>query len=282
MSTLLIGVSVFFATIIFVLLGVQTLKSATTNYQEHFVTSANANLSDMFIFIEPQKLYMLMVFILVFSFGFLWLYFNSFIPALIIAVVLAFLPRFIYKFLKNMRLKRFNLALPDALNSISTMLRAGTNLPSAVEMMVVESKGAISQEFDLLMREIKMGKDFDDALDSAYERMPSDDFALVVAGIKISREVGGSLAEVLQRLAETIRRRLEMEGKIDSLTAMGKAQGFVMAMLPLALAYIISKIEPEAMSELYTTPMGWVVCAVVVVMEILGFFVIRKIVNIDV
>lgn len=282
MTIIIVAILVFVSVVFIFLIGAQTLTLASNQYRSHFVTSAKTNLSDLFIFIEPEKIYIFNVIVLILSFLFLWLYFGSFIPALIVAIALAFIPQLLYKFLKYRRIKRFNESLPDSLNSLSTMLKAGTNLTSAIEIMTKETKGPISQEFELLMREIKMGKDMSQAFDSMNIRVPSDDLSLVVAGIKISREVGGSLAEVLARLADTIRRRIEMEGKIDSLTAMGKAQGFVMAMLPLVLAYAISKLEPEAMSQLFTTPIGWGVCVIVVVMEIMGFLVIRKIVNIDV
>ncbi|QJX02659.1 hypothetical protein HML84_15095 [Alcanivorax sp. IO_7] len=74
--------------------------------------------------------------------------------------------------------------------------------------------------------------DFNEALDNMLERMPGEDLRMLTAGMKIAREVGGSLADVLARLAETLRRKLEIEGKIKALTAMGKAQGYVMALLP--------------------------------------------------
>ena len=282
MPIIAIPILVFIATVAIFLVGVGGLKKVNDNYKNNFLVSADNNLSDLFIFIEPEKLYFFNIVILVVSFFFSWLYFGNIISALIVSALLACIPQFLYKHLKKKRIKDFNLALPDALNSLVTMLRAGTNFTTAVEIMTNETNGPIAQEFELLLREVKMGKDLDHALDSMQLRVPSDDLSLVVAGIKISREVGGSLAEVLLRLADTIRRRIEMEGKIDGLTAMGKAQGFVMALLPIGLGYVIFKMEPEAMSELFTTPMGWAVCAIVVVMEVIGFLIIKKIVTIDV
>ena len=282
MTYLTVASLVFLATGLIVFLSGYLLKTAGENYRAHFIAAARTNLTDLFIFIEPEKLYLLNITLLAVSLAFLWFYFGNFIPALVLSLLLALLPQFLYKWLKKKRLETFNESLPDALNSLATMLLAGTHLTAAIDIMTAETKGAIAQEFGLLLREITMGRDMDEALDSMYTRVPSEDLSLVVSGIKISREVGGSLAEVLLRLSDTIRRRIEMEGKINSLTAMGKAQGLVMAVLPLALGYLLLQIEPDAMSRIYTTPVGWMICAVIVVMEILGFLVIRKIVNINV
>ena len=101
------------------------------------------------------------------------------------------------------------------------------------------------------------------------------------SAIRISREVGGNLVETINTLAAMLRRKKVMEGKIDSLTAQGKAQGTFMAMLPIFLAAILSFIEPEAMSQLYTTRNGLIVLSVMIIMQIMGFVFIRKITRID-
>ena len=100
--------------------------------------------------------------------------------------------------------------------------------------------------------------------------------------MRITREVGGNFAEILESLADTLRRKHEMEGKIKALTAQGRMQGIVMAALPLFLMAILTYMEPEAMSPLYNTLVGWAVLFVVFVMITIGYLGIRSIVNIDV
>jgi tight adherence protein B len=192
------------------------------------------------------------------------------------------MPNLMISLMRKYRLNRFNKDLPDSLLSISTMLRSGLNLNSALAMVVAESKGPIAQEFGLLLNELKMGVDFEKALDGMYQRVPIPDLELVVAGMKISREVGGSLADVLSRLAETIRRRIEMDGKIKSLTSMGVLQGWVMTLLPLGVGYALYLIETETMMKLFYDWRGWIACSFVVLLEFMGYKTIRKIVNIDV
>ncbi len=151
-----------------------------------------------------------------------------------------------------------------------------------MELVVTESKGPISEEFGLFLRELTVGVDYNTALDNLAQRMPVEELNLVTSAMKISREVGGSLADVLYRLGDTIRRKIEMEGKIKALTAQGKAQGVVMTLLPVGMAVMLFYIDPEPMSYLFTSWQGWVVCFVFTVCIFLGYHFIKKIITIDV
>ena len=105
---------------------------------------------------------------------------------------------------------------------------------------------------------------------------------MVTAAMKISREVGGNLSEILEGVASTIRRKREMEGKIRALTAQGKLQGIVMTGLPILLGVVLYHMEPAHMSRLFNEPIGWAVLAVTTLLVSVGYVFIRKIVNIDV
>ena len=105
---------------------------------------------------------------------------------------------------------------------------------------------------------------------------------MVTAAMKISREVGGNLSEILESVASTIRRKREMEGKIRALTAQGKLQGIVMTLLPFGLGITLYQMEPEHMSRMFNEPMGWAALGSILLLVTLGYIFIRKIVNIDV
>ena len=256
--------------------------SAIKHYDKGMQNAAQNTLAEMFIFVDENKLkrysllFVLIVFLVVLVLT------QSFIFAIASSGLLFAAPNYFLTFLKKIRVSRFNKELPDALLSMSNMLRSGLNLSGALSLVVAESRGPLGQEFGLMMNELKMGIDFEDALDNMYARMPIPDLELVVAGMKISREVGGSLSDVLARLADTIRRRIEMEGKIKSLTSMGVLQGWVMTLLPIVVGFFIYLIEPETMEKLITDWKGWIACGVVVVLEYLGYKFIKKIVSIDV
>lgn len=282
MMPLIIAICVAASVFIGVHYSMPALASAFQQYGERTSASTTSSLTDMFIFIDPSRIIYIMVGVWAFSFLLAWLVTGLPILALIISAFSAYLPKFVINFLRRRREGRFLQDLPDALLSISNMLKAGSNLPMALEIMVAESSGPIVQEFGLFLRELRIGVAFEEALDKLYIRMPVAELQLVVAGMKISREVGGSLAEVLARLADTIRRRLEMEGKIRSLTAQGKLQGVVMSALPLFVGFLLYHIEPAAMGRLFTDYVGWAVCAVILVGEYVGYRFIKKIVSIDV
>ena len=133
-----------------------------------------------------------------------------------------------------------------------------------------------------MLREQRLGVTLDEALGSLERRMGGDDLRLVVAAIRIAGDSGGNLAETLERLADTIRRKLGVEGKIRALTAQGRLQGWVMTSLPLAVCAALFVIDPVAMRPLFDTWQGWIVCAVVVLLEIAGLFFIRRIMDIDI
>lgn len=161
-------------------------------------------------------------------------------------------------------------------------MRAGATFLIAVETLVEETSGPISQEFSLLLREQRMGLTLAAALDNVAERVQTEEMDLMVTAAQISRELGGNLADIFERLSSTLRRKLEMEGKIVALTSQGKLQGWVVGLLPFFMIAALTVVEPEAMQPIFTSLLGWCFLAVIVVMEILGAITIRKIVNIDV
>jgi tight adherence protein B len=198
-------------------------------------------------------------------------------------VVLAFVsPRWLVRYLAKRRISQFEQQLPDALLMLTGSLRAGASLPIALEGVALEGKPPISQEFELLLRELRLGVDFGVAVHNLERRIPLQDLAMVTAGMALSREVGANLAETLDSIAKTIRAKLQMEGKIRSLTAQGKMQGIVMACLPLFLIMVLRFLEPEAMEPMFTTWYGYVTLAVIAVADMIGYFFIRKITAIDV
>ncbi len=266
-------------------LGYLLLTSAggvARQYDAQMESAANIRLAELFIFVDARTLRRICLAAFFVIAILTLLVTGNGVLAVAVGAVVMLAPTLGVSLLRKWRIKRFSRNLPDTLQSLANMLRSGLNLAGALEFVVQDDEGPVGQEFGLFLNELKMGVRFDQALDNMYARIPTPDMQLVIAGLKISREIGGGLADVMARLADTIRRRIEMEGKIDSLTAMGKLQGVVMTLLPIGVGYAIYLIEPEAMMKLFTTWHGWVACFVIVVLEVAGFFVIRKIVDIDV
>ncbi|MGI2171412.1 type II secretion system F family protein [Shewanella sp. MF05960] len=252
------------------------------NYHQTFTTSAKLNLTEMFLFIEPKQLFIINMITLI-SLPILFrVFMGTWVLGILLSISLALVPRFIYKFLHKRRRRKFVHQLPDALNMVATSMQSGANVTSAIEFMAEEMESPTKQEFQLFLREQRLGVEFNKALDNMLVRIPEDEFQLVTAGMQISREVGGNLAEVLHRLSQTLRKKIEMEGKIDALTSQGKMQGVVMTLLPVFIGVVLYHMEPSSMGRILTEPMGWALIALITIMLFAGYMSIRKIVSIDV
>lgn len=277
-----------YAGLVFFSVGVLSWLIATTGsqywetYEAVFKETAGSNLADMFLFVDPQRLFFFNVLIIVFAPLLIWAITGDILIALVALAAAMFLPFYIYRVMRKRRLREFEKQLPDALTMIAGALRAGASLNMALQSLVREQGPPLSQEFALFLREQRIGVDFSRSLQNMERRLPIQDFQMFSAALRIAREVGGNLAEILERLSDTLRRKATMEGKIDALTSQGRMQGYVMTGLPVLLGGLLYFLEPESMSKLFTTTYGWATLAVVVVMEITGYIFINKITSIDV
>ncbi|MCZ6804950.1 MAG: type II secretion system F family protein [Proteobacteria bacterium] len=261
------------------------LKKAQTfmdNYKENFTATASSNMSDMFLSIDANQMFMINIVAIIVLPILTWLITGDIPATLGMLVIIVLLPSFFYRTMRKQRLKRFEAQLPDGLVMISGAMRAGASLNIALESLVKEQPAPLSQEFELFLKEQRLGVDFAESLKKMEERIPIPDFSMLVTALLINHEVGGNLAETMETLGETLRRKGMMEGKIESLTAQGKLQGIVMTCLPILLGVLLNFMEPEAMSKLWTTTIGYIILAVIIMMELLGYIMISKITSIDV
>ncbi len=251
-------------------------------YQASFEKAATANLADMFMFVDAKQLYTINMLVLIFAPLFIFILTSSWVLTIVGGVVILMAPQVIYKTLRKRRFKAFEKQLPDALVMLSGGMRAGASFRIALESVIDAQYPPLNQEFELFLRELRMGMDFDEALLNMTKRLPIPDFILVVSAIRIAREVGGNLGEILDSLASTVRRKQAMEGKIEGLTAQGKMQGIVMSCLPLLLLGVLFFLEPQGMAPLISTPIGYATLTVIISMISIGYFFISRITNIDV
>lgn len=250
--------------------------------QERNAKSAASELEGMFIFTDTNRIMVINVAVLILLPVLAW-FATANLLLVGACMVLAFVaPRYVVRYIAKRRLREFEQQLPDALLMVTGALRAGASLMIALESVAAEGKPPVSQEFELLLRELRLGTDFGMALQNLERRVPLPDLLMVTSGMALAREVGANLAETLESIARTIRARLQMEGKIRSLTAQGKMQGLVMSALPLFLVVILRVMEPEAMEPLFTEWYGWATLAFILLAVAVGYHFISKITNIDV
>lgn len=251
-------------------------------YRAQFTEKAKFQAQEFFLFIDPKKLFIANLAVMTLGATLVWVVTGSFILAIPAFFALVMLPRVLYAWLRKRRLREFEEQLPDALMMLSGGLRAGASLTSAVQQLVAEAQNPLAQEFSLMLREQRLGVTMEQSLNNLARRVPTQTTTLVVSAMRIASETGGGLAETLERTSNTIRSRLQMEGKIDALTAQGKLQAWVVGSLPVLLMLILNKMEPEAMGMLWHTRLGWATLVVLVFLEFMGVYLIRKITSIDV
>lgn len=177
---------------------------------------------------------------------------------------------------------QFELRLTDLTLGLANGLRAGSALPQSLEVVSRDIGGPMAEELALVLHEYRLGMDLPESLGRLCERMPGEDLSLLVTAIKLTMASGGSLAEVLDRITDTVRDRTEFQERLRTMTAQGKFEAIAMAAAPLAAFVILFVLDRDLMMPLVTTPIGWGALAAVVVLEVVGFMIINKIVTIDV
>lgn len=191
-------------------------------------------------------------------------------------------PRLYVRFRQMQRIKRIDNQLIDALMLISNSLKSGYSFQQGLELCSEESPEPISSEFRRVLMEVNLGMQMDEALDNLSERIPSEDLDLVITAVKIQKQIGGNLSEILDRIGHTIKERVRIKGEISTLTAQGKLQGIILTLLPPGLTIGIYMMDPEFMRPLFFTMMGKMLLGVAIVLQIFGAIMIKKIVDIKV
>lgn len=251
-------------------------------YRTRFTRDTHFSMRELFLFADPSRLYALNLGFMLLAAVAAWLLTHSLVVAVVVAALLALLPRLIFKWLRNRRVENIEQQLPDALLMISGAAKAGLSLAAAVRQVSAELAPPLSQEFQLMQQEQRLGVSLNDSLENLSHRVPVPSVNLMVSAMRIAAETGGGLAETLERTATTLRSQHAMELKIRALTAQGKLQAWVVGLLPVFLLWVLTKMEPDVMALLWTTQIGWGVIVAVLIMEFFGIWIIRRIVAIDV
>ena len=262
-------------------LALDVLHKAFEQYQLRYVTKSMNDLSDMFLFIEPGQIILLNLAALVlFTAAGFWL--GGAFFAAIAAVAGFFAPAGAVRFYRQRRIKLFNAQLTEALQQMAHALRAGLALQQAIDQIGRESTAPLRQEFSLFTKEVKLGVPLEEALVNMANRVGSEDLELVATSTNIARQLGGNMAEMFETIAATIRERFRLEGKIDALTSQGKLQGWIVASLPLWIGLFFNWYRPDLMEPMFENAYGYILVSLILVLEAIGFLLIRRIVAIDV
>lgn len=246
------------------------------------IQRTEAGLAELFIFVSASRLRLATCIAIAVVIAAGWLLRWPWAANLMLAGCMALLPPFVLGVLRRRWRRHIATQLPDAIALWAGLLKSGQAMAPALAQLASRQANPLGAELRLVLAQYRLGVGLDAAVAQFRDRAGVPDLRMLATLLRAQRELGGNLAEALERLAGTLRSRLAMEARIHSLTAQGRLQGAVVGALPLLLAAVLSFMEPAAMKSLVTTPAGWAAIALVVVLELVGYMMIRRIVTIDV
>lgn len=196
------------------------------------------------------------------------------------ALVIAVMPPLYISFKKKGRAKKLEGQLVDAISVMCNALKAGHSFQTAMNNIASDMEAPIAEEFARVSRETQRGMTMDESMNRMVERCGSQDMEMLCTAILIQRKVGGNLADVLEKISDTIQSRIALRAEIKTRTASGKLSGYIVGALPVLLLVIMASINPDYAGILLDTDAGHYMLAFSVVWEVIGFIAINKIVTI--
>ena len=206
---------------------------------------------------------------------------NSTMFALLGLLLGALLPGlFVYR-KKLQRAEMLSEEIGESLTGMSNSLRAGYSFQQAMDLIAKETQGPLGKEYRRTLREINLGVTTEQALQNLVSRVNNEDMELMISTVLIQRSIGGNLAEIFDKIADTIRQRIRMKGEIRVLTAQGRISSWIIGAMPLVLLFALLIISPGYLNMFFETPLGWGLLAYAVVSETIGFILIKKVTTIE-
>jgi len=256
---------------------------AAGGYRRRFIQKTEEKVVALYLGVSPERLW-LYTMLGAAAGGLLMALVSDFKLLLVAAGAVAgfLVPRFYLSNMEGQRRKKFDAQLLDAIPMVSGAMKAGMSLLQAMEQVTREMGPPIRQEFAHVLQENRVGKPLMQALHDMKNRLGSEDLSITVNAIGIAQETGGVLSEVLLKIADAIRARNRVRAKINTMTAQGRLQGIVMSLMPWFLALILFLLDPDLVRPMFTTSTGQIMLVVVVVFEICGWLVIRRLIAVDV
>lgn len=193
-----------------------------------------------------------------------------------------FVPVAIVRQLESARRKKFTSQLVDGLMILSSSLKAGLSLTQAFETLVEEMPAPISQEFGLLVRQMRMGVSLDEALYHLKKRMRVDELDMIITAMMVSKETGGDLTVTFSRVIYTIQERNKLIGRVRALCVQAKMQGVIMSILPILFGLFVYKVNPGFFDIFLKDQVGKLLLIYAAISEVLGIIFIAKLSRVDV
>jgi tight adherence protein B len=272
---------VFGSVVLLALVIITVINRGLEQYEQRYLEKGSRDLTEMFLFFSPRQILMLTL-ATASLLSLLGLVIFNWFVALLMGGVGFIVPFFGIRKLRERRIRKFEGQLVDAMVQMSAAFRAGLTLPQAMDNIAQEMPPPLGQEYALTIKELKLGVHQEEALQNMADRVGSEDLQLVVTSTNVARQLGGNMAEMYDIISATIRERFRLEGRIRALTAQGRLQGWVVGAMPLILGLVLNFMRPDLMEPMINSTFGYFLIGIIIVLELIGIWMIRRIVAIDV
>jgi len=218
----------------------------------------------------------------VIGFGLGYLYFPQAVAAVALSLVCLLGPYLFLKLAEKNYYKKFNNQLPEALDLLSRAVRSGNALSAGLGMIAEQCEDPISSEFSATVDEINLGLTMDEAMENLCERVPIPDLRFFTIAVLVQKETGGNIGEILDNISRLIRERIQFKDHVAALTAEGRLSAAVLIGLPIFMFIYMYLTNYEYISLLWTEKLGHYMIYGAIILQIIGAYVIKRIVDIDI
>lgn len=207
-------------------------------------------------------------------------------PALIFGMIISiglwFVPKLIVDTMFDKRVELFNVQMIDGLGLMANGMKSGLSIVQAMGMVKQEMPNPLSQEFDYVLKQTQLGIPVEEAFQNLAKRIPSEDVNMFVTSVVILKETGGNLAETFETIVYTIRERIKVEKKISAMVSQNVAQGTIVFCMPFGMIAMFYFSDPEFLKPMFSSAIGWLLFGVAFTLQMVGGFMIYKVVQIKV
>jgi tight adherence protein B len=192
------------------------------------------------------------------------------------------IPPLVVRKLEKHRRGKFNAQLVDAIMLLCSSLKVGMSFQQAFEALVQEMAPPISQEFNLVLRQMQMGYSLENSLEDLRKRMQINELDMVITSLLVAKDTGGDVTETLSKVANTISERNKLIGKVKALTVQAKLQGIIMSIIPVIFAFVVYQSDKHFFDIFFKDNFGKIILCYAVISEIIGAFLIIKLSQVDI
>lgn len=248
------------------------LKIPGSSKLQLFVQQSDANMT-VGMLLTISLLSGWFVFLLSLLFG------GSIVLSLLLGLMVAAIPFVVISVKRQRRLFKFEEQFPDAIDLLGRAVRAGHAFTTGLDLIAKEMPSPVSDEFQRTYEQQNLGLPLRDAFENLMRRIPLIDVRIFVTALMIQRESGGNLAEILDNLSAVIRERFKLMRQIRVYTAQGRLSMYVLVAIPPAMGLMLFFMRPDYIMRLFTDPIGINFLIAGIVLQVIGYFVIRKIIQ---